>query len=154
MYAWNEQLDRIYFFRDATSPNDLHYEVIDQTTGEIAGEGETPYHGGYAMQTPIRISGDGTKVLLGGGDIFDADTMTHLAALPYSFVDGVWLPWGLVAIIRENTIDTALHIYSRYYEELDAVIIPNSPIALFYRDNGLLIVTQGAAGPEFHTRSL
>ncbi len=46
-YAWDPGTSRVYFFRDSVTPNDLHYEVIDQTNGEITGAGETPYHGDY-----------------------------------------------------------------------------------------------------------
>ena len=31
-YAWNEKYNRVFFFRDHTSPNDLMYEDIDQNT--------------------------------------------------------------------------------------------------------------------------
>ena len=34
-YAWDPVTSRVYFFRDDISPNDLHYEVIDQATGQI-----------------------------------------------------------------------------------------------------------------------
>ena len=34
-YAWDPVTSRVYFFRDDFSPNDLHYEVIDQATGQI-----------------------------------------------------------------------------------------------------------------------
>ena len=44
-YAWDPVTSRVYFFRDGTSPNDLHYEVINQATGGSPAPGETPYHG-------------------------------------------------------------------------------------------------------------
>ena len=61
---------RVYFFRDDISPNDLHYEVIDQTTGQIASAGETPYHGDYGWSAPIRVSPDGEQILIGGGNFY------------------------------------------------------------------------------------
>ena len=75
-YTWNEVNNRVYFFRDQTSPNDLHYEEIDQITGEISAEGETPYHGDYSIRLPIVISNDGSLVLLGSGDLYDANDLT------------------------------------------------------------------------------
>ena len=72
-YAWDPVNSRVYFFRDDTSPNDLHFEVINQTTGEIASVGETPYHGEYGISPPIRVSASGQYVLLGTGDIYDQD---------------------------------------------------------------------------------
>ena len=32
-YTWDPVTSRVYFFRGSQSPGDLHYEVIDQTTG-------------------------------------------------------------------------------------------------------------------------
>ena len=41
VYAFNQPQARVYFFRDGVSPNDLHYEQIDQVTaGEPGTTGE------------------------------------------------------------------------------------------------------------------
>jgi hypothetical protein len=63
-YAWDPVTSRVYFFRDNMSPDDLHYEVIDQATGQIASAGETPYHGSYNIQPPIRVSATGSSSCL------------------------------------------------------------------------------------------
>ena len=68
--AWDPVTSRIYFIRDGLSPNDLHYDVIDQATGRSPPSGETPYHGDYNIQRPIRVSANGQYVLLGSGDIY------------------------------------------------------------------------------------
>ncbi|MCU0780429.1 MAG: hypothetical protein MUF04_04920, partial [Akkermansiaceae bacterium] len=52
VWEWDPVQGRIYFFRDSQSPNDLHYETID-ATGQITGEGETPYHGDFTVTPPI-----------------------------------------------------------------------------------------------------
>ncbi|MCP4699254.1 MAG: hypothetical protein GY862_20760 [Gammaproteobacteria bacterium] len=91
VYAWNEENDRIYFFSDRTTPNDLHYEEINQVTGMITDSGETPHHGDYFMMPPIRISQDGAFVLLGNGDIYDAATLTRTGSLQTRFIDAVWV---------------------------------------------------------------
>ena len=49
-FAWDPVYSRVYFFRDDTSPNDLHYEVINQASGQITDAGETPYHGSYSIR--------------------------------------------------------------------------------------------------------
>ena len=48
-YAWDPVTSRVYFIRDGISPNDLHYDVINQATGQITATGETPYHGDYSI---------------------------------------------------------------------------------------------------------
>ena len=102
VYEWNDTLNRVYFFRDRTSPNDLHYEEIDQSTGEIVAEGETPYHGGYSMRPPIRVSLDDSMVLLGGGDIFDANDLAWLGAIPGPFLDARWDASGGIVTLDES----------------------------------------------------
>ena len=54
-YAWDPVTSRVYYF-SMWSPADLNYEVIDQATGQITSAGETPYHGSYNIQPPIRVS--------------------------------------------------------------------------------------------------
>jgi len=68
-FTWDPVSSRVYFFRDQ-SPSDLHFEEIDQATGQIASAGETPYHGDYGWTPPIRVSPDGEQVLTGGGNFF------------------------------------------------------------------------------------
>ena len=63
-FDWSPVSNRIYFTRDDTSPNDLHWELIDPATGQIAGEGESPYHGDYTIQHPVRVSRDAAWVLI------------------------------------------------------------------------------------------
>jgi hypothetical protein len=98
-YAWDPVNSRVYFFRDDTSPDDLHYEVIDQGTGKITGQGETPYHGDYAIQTPIRVSPDGEKVLLGSGDIYARATLARASSLNTAIADARWFADGTLATL-------------------------------------------------------
>jgi hypothetical protein len=89
-YAWDPVSSRVYFFRDDTSPDDLHYEVIDQATGLITSVSETPYHGTYSIRPPIRVSPDGELVLLGSGDFYDRTGLTWLASLGRTITDAHW----------------------------------------------------------------
>jgi hypothetical protein len=98
-YAWDPVSSRVYFFRDDTSPDDLQFEVIDQGTGKITGQGETPYHGDYSIQTPIRVSPDGEKVLLGSGDIYERATLARTGSLNTSFADARWFANGSLAML-------------------------------------------------------
>jgi thrombospondin type 3 repeat protein len=89
-YAWDPVTSRVYFFRDNMSPGDLHYEVIDQTTGKITSSGETPYHGNYTIQAPIRVSANGQYVLLGSGDIYNQAGLTLSTSLGKTIADAQW----------------------------------------------------------------
>jgi len=120
-YAWNEALDRVYFFRDGTSPNDLMYEDINQSTGEISASGESPYHGDYYIRLPIRVSNDGALVLLGSGDLYDADTITWQGSVG-EFDDGLWLDSGeLVTIVNTDNNQFVLTRLSGSYQRLEVV---------------------------------
>jgi len=100
-YAWSPVNSRVYFFRDTTSPNDLHYEEIDQVGGQIVSEGETPYHGAYDMAPPIRVARDGGMVALGAGDIYAADSLVWLGSVG-EFVDALWLESGELLTIAQG----------------------------------------------------
>jgi hypothetical protein len=102
VWEWEPVKRRMYFFRDDTSPNDLHYETID-TTGKIAGESETPYHGSFNVAVPIRASRDGGKVAIGSGVVFETTGMTRLATLSNGFVDAVWRPGELLTVRASGT---------------------------------------------------
>jgi hypothetical protein len=95
----------VYFFRDDTSPNDLHFEVIDQNTGKIASAGETPYHGDYSIQPPIRVTADGELVLLGSGDIYRENGLTWAATLGKSIQDANWRDDALVDVDTTDRVE-------------------------------------------------
>ena len=149
VYAWNPVLNRIYFFRDGTSPNDLHYEAINQTTGSITAEGETPYHGDYTIAPPIRVSTDGTRVLLGSGDIYDASSLNWVGALPTAFTDGRWLAGGGTVIIRPDGSDTALERRNSTGTIVEVAQFSGSPLALLATPAGMVVVT-AQDRPAFH----
>jgi len=104
-YAWDPVTSRVYFFRDDSSPNDLHYEVIDQSTGKIVLAGETPYHGDYSIQPPIRVSADGQLILLGSGDIYQQPGLAHVAALGKSIADAAWRDGMLVDLDTNDQVE-------------------------------------------------
>ena len=89
VYSWNSELSRLYHFQDGFSPNDLLYEDINQATGLITASGDSPYHGDYSIQAPIVVSDDGRLVLLGSGDLYDAESLTWEGSVG-SFGFAVW----------------------------------------------------------------
>ena len=76
-YIWSPATGRMYFFRDDTSPNDLHSEVIG-TDGTIGAKGESPLHESNGFTHPIRVSPEGSTVVLGSGRVHDANTLARL----------------------------------------------------------------------------
>jgi hypothetical protein len=149
-YAWNAALGRIYFFRDSQSPDDLHYEVIDQGTGLITGKGETPYHGDYPIVPPIIVSPDGSKVLLGSGNVYDATTLNRLGGFN-GFLDGRWLPDGRIILIRNAGLSTALELRDAALSPVDTTTLAGTPIAVLNYGLAVTVVTSAGAGPIFNS---
>ncbi|MGH1439869.1 MAG: S8 family serine peptidase [Cellvibrionaceae bacterium] len=120
-YAWNEFNNRVYFFRNGFSPNDLHYEEINQLTGEISSAGETPYHGDYAILPPIRVSNDGVYVLLGSGDLYDATDLTWQGSVG-SIDDGMWLTTGDFISINQELDQFSLTRRDSFFNVVEQLI--------------------------------
>lgn len=136
VYAWNRQLSRVYFFRDDTSPNDLHYEDIDQTTGLISGSGETPYHSSNYVRPPIVISQDGQKVLLGNGRIFDATSLEEIQELELEFSAALWTVDYLIVGSNNNVQLLSDNDYSLE----TSFAIAGDVVSLSLQENGNAVV--------------
>nr|WP_324257315.1 hypothetical protein [Cellvibrio fontiphilus] len=100
-YAWDAANSRVYFFRDDSSPNDLHFEVIDPISGKITQEGETPYHGAYDTSGVIRVSLNGVYVLLGSGDIYNASGLTWATSVG-AITDARWLADNSLVTVKNE----------------------------------------------------
>ena len=99
-YVWSSVRQKMYFFRDDTSPNDLLWEQINANGNTYAGEPpggigtymDSPLHDSAGFVHPIRVSPDGTVVVLGSGVIHDATTLVRLATtLGNSITDAAWV---------------------------------------------------------------
>ncbi|HMJ10146.1 MAG TPA: hypothetical protein VK524_02010 [Polyangiaceae bacterium] len=137
-YAFSVANSRVYFFRDDTSPNDIHWEMVDQTSGAITSEGESAYHGDYPMQAPIRVSRDGGYVLLGTGDIFDGIQLEHQLKLPVSPIDAVWLTGNALIAL---TSDAKLRWFTSTFTAGKTVSLSGTPLRIFAAPAHLITVT-------------
>ncbi|AZQ85697.1 hypothetical protein EKO29_17865 [Colwellia sp. Arc7-635] len=109
-YAWNEQNSRVYFLRDGASPNDLHYETIDQTLGHITESGDSPYHSSHNIRHPVRISADGDFILLGSGSVFNVDDLTLTADLDL-FAADIISAGDFIYSVEHNNDSSTLNIW-------------------------------------------
>ena len=108
-YAWDPVTSRVYFFRDDISPNDLHYEVIDQATGQITSAGETPYHGSYSIQPPIRVSDNGAATSCSAAAIIYNQTgLTWVGLAGRAIADARWLANGSLVTLTTASNQTTL----------------------------------------------
>jgi VCBS repeat-containing protein len=99
-YVWSDANQKMYFFRDDTSPDDLLWEEINANgtayPGEVAGgirnEIDSPLHDSAGFSHPIRVAPDGSIVVLGSGVIHDAKTLARQSyALANSISDAAFL---------------------------------------------------------------
>jgi fibronectin type 3 domain-containing protein len=97
-YIWSAPNQKMYFFRDDTSPNDILWEPID-ATGMLGAGIDSPYHESYGWIHPIRVSPDGSIVVLGSGGMYDATSLTRLnVSLANQVSDISWVSGELKTI--------------------------------------------------------
>jgi len=142
-YAWDAKTSRIFYLQDGYNPNDLRYEVINQTTGKITGFGDSPYNGNYSIQQPIRISNDGKNILLGSGNFFKSQGLVFGGSVGTSFTDASWDAAGTVTTIRNSNSATLLQRFDAGARLIDQKTYDGSAIGVFgYATNKFTIVTR------------
>ena len=146
-YIWNAANKKMYFFRDDTSPNDLLWEDIadDGLIGEYK---DSPYHSSEGIQHPIRVSPDGSTVVLGSGRIYDAVTLEQVNSLSNDIVDAVWKSGGLVTLRSFNS-NTQVQKWTATYGMMETKQVEGSPLGILSVDEGLLVITDVAGVPTF-----
>lgn len=146
-YVWSEVNRRMYFFRDDTSPNDVHWEEV-KPAGALGSAGESPYHGEIRTIHPLRVSPDGTTVVLGSGEIFDAHTLVRRDALSNDVAAIAWNQ-GTLFTLRPLGGGTELQKWGTHLEVAAHRTLPGTPLRLFGRGADLLAVTSVDGVPRF-----
>ncbi len=138
-YVWNEANGRLYFFRGG-SPADIHWEAINQATGAFTEEGESPYHGAYSISAPLRVSDDGSSVVIGSGHVYDGVTLERPDAIPREPIDAAWVGGELVTL---SPLSAAVERWdpSANHERTDAAPFPGAPVAFAPTSTELLVLT-------------
>jgi len=118
-YIWSDANQKMYFFRDDISPNDLLWEQINadgesypsKQPGAIGAKKDSPLHSSVGFNHPIRVAPDGSIVVLGSGVIHDAETLARRSEkLTNSVVDVAWLGNDIYTV---RTVDGATQ-YQRW----------------------------------------
>jgi hypothetical protein len=148
-YVWNEVNRRMYFFRDDTSPNDVHWEEV-LSDGSLGEAGESPYHGDIQTLHPIRIFPDGKGVLLGSGEILDATTLELEDSLSNPIDDAAWVQGTLFTLrTLEGGGGVELQKWGHNYGFVARRQFPGEALRLFGRRNHLLVISQVGGVPQF-----
>lgn len=148
-WRWDPAQRRLYFFRSNLSPDDLAYTTID-AAGQLSVTTESPYHSGFAVTAPIRVSPDGSRVVIGSGVVFEADGLTKTAFLANNFSDGVW-SGGKFVTIRSLNGGTQLQTWegSQFLPGATVRQVSGTPVSLFDTPQGLVVITSVESAPCF-----
>jgi hypothetical protein len=150
-YAWDPTTSRVYFIRASQSPSDLHYEIIDQGTGQITGEGEAPYHGSYAIQAPVRVSANGQYVLLGSGDLYVQNGLTWTGSLGSAIGDARWFANGSLALLTTSGNQTTLRrLGSNTLTTLEQRTYVGQALRVVGSDTRMAVLVMNAGTVQFH----
>ena len=136
-YEWDPVKRRMYFFRDDTSPNDLHWEQI-AIDGTITAAGESPYHGEVQAQTPIRVSADGSRIVLGSGQVFESGGLTLAGNLGEPVSEIAWWNGDLYTISDEA--EPLLQRRGANYQVMSSGRVRGTPRRLLPSTSGFVYV--------------
>ncbi len=154
-FAWSDVLSRIYYI-SGYSPADLHYQSLDQASGELGPDRDSPYHNSIGWSYPIRFSETGSFIALRTGRVVDAETMTEQAYLGDTiyYQDLTWLHGNVFTLrgIDSNTVSLVERWQPDYQrDDLENYETVATPLALIPlpRTNTLLLLTQVDEVPQF-----
>ena len=159
-FVWSEVNQKVYFIRQPVSPADLVWEEINESgvaypelaPGGIGQKMDSPVWDGKDFEPPLRVSPDGTRVVLGSGQMHDALTLERLwPGLPNKIADAAWIENSLFTLFKTSSTTTHLQTWERLtilrYREF-----PGAPLSLLnLPGERLLVTTLSTDGiPRFH----
>lgn len=148
-WQWDPVKRRMYYFRSNLSPDNLAYTSID-ASGQLSIRTESPYSSGVAITAPIRVSPDGTRVVIGSGVVFETDGLTKAAFLANNFSDALW-SGGKFVTIRSFNGGTQLQTWegSQFLPGAAVRQLSGTPVGLFDTPQGLVVITTVEGAPRF-----
>ena len=147
-YIWSAANRKMYFLRDDTSPNDVLWENIG-SDGTIGTEMDSPYHTSTGIGHPVRVSPDGSTVLLGTGRMFDGTTLDQIGQLPFVLTDALWANGSLYTLAAING-GIELHLWTDTSALTYKVAFFNgTPLRMFDTGGNLLLISLINGKPAF-----
>ena len=138
-YLWSSETNRIYHYRDNTSPNDIEWTAIDPESGLLGEEGDSIYHGDTLVTSyPLRLNPVGDVILNGAGQFISANSLEIVNALSGNISDAAWVGSQLITL---NQQQTALQVWSENFELINETpIVGMQPIAIHEVGQKLLVI--------------
>ncbi|MCJ8345184.1 hypothetical protein MJH12_06570 [bacterium] len=133
-YAWSSEINKLFYLKDGWSSSSLQAQFINPDTGKFEIFQNAPDHWGSCLLHPVRVSIDATKVILGSGDIYSAETLDYIGTLSDNHDEALWINSGLITLQKtseNNTLltqwDESLQAYNqKYYDGLPLRIFETS----------------------------
>lgn len=148
-FIWNEVNQRMYFFRDGTSPNDLLWEIIDPLTGVIGIKQDSPAHSSTGIQPPIRVRPDGQVAVLGSGRVYGGISLVHLLTLPNTVLDTTWLYDTMATIKSPAGTDATVQLWGATFQGEGEFQVEGAPLRIFGAVDELVVLTSVGGVPQF-----
>ncbi len=148
-FPWSSVTRRFYQFRDNISPNDLLFTEVSQA-GIITASGDSPYNSEVVAKYPIRVSPDGTRIILGSGQIFTGTSLSQVGTLAVTPVDMAW-SGNLLHTIRAVSGNTQVESWSQTTFQLErGASFSGTPVRLFALPGDyLVLVTLNGGIPTY-----
>lgn len=137
----------VYFLDSGVSPTDVNRVPIDQVSGTLGAELDSPYHGDYALPNPIRLLPDESGVVVGSGLVFAAADLSYRTSLGLAFQDIAFLG-GRIYVIDAVGATTQLRVLSAGFDLLSADYYTGEPCRLFAYAGELVLVTKVGSAYE------
>lgn len=123
---------------------------LDPDTGAVGasrtGSGITP-----AALGPMRLSSDGTRILLGNGAFFDVATLASTSTLPTPISDALWRDDGSLWTLRSlGAARSLLERWDASMAPLSFLAFDGTPIRVAEHEDRVVVVTRVAEGARFH----
>ena len=103
---------------------------MDPSTGHLTYGSDTPYHDSTGFDSPIRVSPDGLRVLLGSGYMYDGLSLERLSPLPRAFEDALWRDDGTVITIHKSGTDTVVEQWGPDLQAHEQATFNGWPLAI------------------------
>ncbi|HEU5136784.1 MAG TPA: hypothetical protein VFU13_16680 [Steroidobacteraceae bacterium] len=150
--AWDATASRLYYTSEYYYPGDLYYDVIDQATGQITATGQAPYHGSYAMQSPIRLSANNRFILVGSGDIYSSPALTWAGSVGSPVTDARWFADGsMVTLTTATNVTTLQHRGATSLPMLERLTYAGQAYRVLGTDSRMAVLVINNSSVQIHT---
>jgi hypothetical protein len=103
-YIYSALTNRIYHFRDGTSPNDIEWTEFDPDSGILGNKGDSPYHGSTLYtKYPLRLNLAGDLIVNGAGQLIDGYSLEVHNSLSNNITDAAWFNNNTLITIDETS---------------------------------------------------